>query len=446
MKNQETMLQSLLKLLPPPKAVTIPALTWDDLDRLVGLTFPTDVRSFVEQYGAGSINGTLDTYDPRRGNLVTLTNHLGAMEVHRAAGNREDVVSGLRFFPTKSGLFPLAGNGNGDSVWVDTEGRVVVFDGDETERFVFDGPWTAFLVKLLEEDDPTGILPKARKKKNAFKPGERKVVVNVKLGGGTSFPAHAAGLRTLLQKCKIDRDGSDSVQYTSPLVTVELTEVDASNGGDWTGLVLSLIYAPDRESEVRAMFNRFVTEQSLTTTSLLDFAGNPVWTDRDPANLPTPNLERLAAALPAAMPSTVPDWAKVTTLLNSSLPPDFTAVTQAHGVGAFGGLRVWSPDVIVREWFRLLPGLHPLRNRLGAVPFIWSGVTVGLLPIAEGPAGLLCWDTEGAPHAWKTVFLSDFASGSPTVHRHDGGVASFLGEAMAGELSFLRLEPTFVPG
>ncbi len=439
---QENMLQSLLKLLPAPRTVATPALSWDNLDGLVGLKFPSDVCSFIELYGAGSIGNTLDLYDPRRGNLVTLTNHLGSMEVHRAVGNRGDVVGGLQFFPTKDGFFPIGGNGNGDSVWVEGTGRrVAVFDGDETERFVFDGPWTAFLVKLLEEEDLTGILPKARKKKHAFKPFEKKVVVTAKLGGGTSLDALAASLRTLLQKFKVDRDATDSVQYTSTFVTVELAR-DRSTGY----FFLTVIYPPDRESEVRALFDRFVTEESLTTTSLLDFAGNPVWTDRDPANLPAPNLDRLAAMLPVATPSTAFDWAKVTTLLNSSLPPDFAAVTRAHGVGAFGGLRVWSPDVIVREWFRLLPGLHPLRNRLGVVPFIWSGVTVGLLPIAEGPAGLLCWDTEGAPHAWKTVFLSDFASGSPTVHRHDGGFASFLGAAMAGQLSFLRLEPTFVPG
>ncbi len=163
------MIERLIQILPPPKVAAEPALSWEDLERLAGLVFAEPVRAFFERYGAGSItgsmNGSLDVHDPRRGNVVTRTNDLGAMRAHRAAGNREDVVGGLVLAPETGGLFPIASNGNGDSVWVDDGRTVVVFDGDETERFVFEGTWTAFLVHLLEGEDLTGILGSRRKRR-----------------------------------------------------------------------------------------------------------------------------------------------------------------------------------------------------------------------------------------------------------------------------------------
>lgn len=446
------MIDRLTQILPPPKAAAEPALSWADLERLAGLVFAEPVRAFFERYGGGSItgpmSGALDVHDPRRGNVVTRTNDLGAMRTHRAAGNREDVVGGLAFVPEPRGLFPIASNGNGDSVWVDGGGRtVVVFDGDETERFVFEGTWTAFLVQLLEGEDPTGILGVAKKKKkNAFKPFEKKVVVQAKLAGGSSFATHATALRALLGTVKVDRDATDSVEYRAPWVTVALTDVDARFGGDFTGLFSSWSYPPDREGDVRRLFDRFVADQSLTVVSITDFTGSPAWTDRDAALVPTPSIERITAvAAPPGAP-VLADWSNVATLLGSALPPDFGALVRAYGAGSFGSLRIAPPESTVRAWLEILPGLHPIGHGLGIVPFIWSGVTVGLLPIGESPEGLLCWDTEGAPHAWKTVFLAAFRAATPEVHRHDGGLASFLAAALAGELPFLRLAPTFTPG
>lgn len=445
------MIDRLIQILPPPEAAAEPALSWEDLERLAGLVFAAPVRAFFERYGAGAItgpmNGSLDVHDPRRGNVVTRTNDLGAMRVHRAAGNREDVVGGLAFAPERGGLFPIAGNGNGDSVWVDDGRTVVVFDGDETERFVFEGTWTAFLVQLLEGEELTGIFGVAKKKKkSAFKPFEKKVVVQAKLAGGTSLPTHAAALRALLGTVKVERDATDSVEYRAAWVTVALTEVDARFGGDFTGLFSSWSYPADREGDVRRLFDRFVAEQSLSVVSLADFAGSPVWADRDAALVPTPSIERImAAALPPSVPVRA-DWSKVATLLGSALPPDFGALMRAYGTGSFGSLRIAPPESTVRAWLEILPGLHPIGPGLGIVPFVWSGVTVGLLPIGECPEGLSCWDTAGAPHAWKTVFLAGFRSATPAVHRHDGGLASFLAAALAGELPFLRLAPTFTPG
>jgi len=427
------MLDALTTLLPPPASLPAPALAWDALSEHVGLAVPEDVRAFLDRYGGGTINGALTVSDPRRGDLVTATNALGAMAAHRALG-RASRTGDLAFFPEPGGMFPFGETSGRGSLWAGG-GRVALFTAEEKKHFVFDGALPQFLARALTEDGFTKVL-KLKKPRNTFKPFERKQVVHVACSGATSdVRAYRAPLEALMGKVKVLAERSESFELSSPRVTISVAVEDGGR------LALGFIYLADDEAAVRALAARFIAERSLAVISIRDFAGNAAWEDV-PADA-SADVERLVACVPSPNGAArVPDWAVSERLLGTKVPSDLRAIGARYGIGAFGGLRLWGPSDVGRAWFRHLPRLHALRPKLALAPFIKSGATDGALPIAEGHGGLLCWWTGGAPRDWRTVWIADL-EGDAVAHPFAGGLAAFLAAASSGELPFLRLAPTF---
>lgn len=132
------------------------------------------------------------------------------------------------------------------------------------------------------------------------------------------------------------------------------------------------------------------------------------------------------------------DWGPVERLVGAALPTAYRALVDAYGAGDFGGvLRLWSPNAETTDHAFARQTLEHM-DRLGRsfaggrapMPMLAFSPTKGVLPWAAAAEGVVCFDTVGAPDAWKVVFVPN--EGDPIAF--DGDASAFVLAALDGKI------------
>lgn len=121
---------SLSQVLPPPAQPLVGCASWEQVMETLGVGFPADYKRVMDTYGSGLVGGSLSLVSPRalRFRAWTVPSLDAITELGPNGCN-----SPLPAFPAPgASLLPVAGNGNGDDVFL------VVTDGmaDETRVWI----------------------------------------------------------------------------------------------------------------------------------------------------------------------------------------------------------------------------------------------------------------------------------------------------------------------
>lgn len=153
-------------LVPPAKPVEIPDVSqWTDIEKKMGITFPSDYREFCSVYGTGTLA------DPGR-LMVTLFNpcsktYEGRLQTHCEIFQDSKDMEGDEYvpydvFPNSPGLLPWASDDNGNTVSWLTKGPPdkwpIVFNPHSgyQQWFEYAESMTGFLLKALQHKlDPS---------------------------------------------------------------------------------------------------------------------------------------------------------------------------------------------------------------------------------------------------------------------------------------------------
>jgi hypothetical protein len=141
------MIEDLLAILPLPSqpvGTCLPA-EWCDLEKRLGITFPSDYKQFISQYGAGAFFDFLGINSPFTTNSNLLKGHEFLRGLHEAGQIDEP-----KLFPDAGGLLLLGGDENGNMLFWRTrngpDAWTIVYTSEEFLDFEeFDMSLTSFL-------------------------------------------------------------------------------------------------------------------------------------------------------------------------------------------------------------------------------------------------------------------------------------------------------------
>ncbi len=154
----------LKSLLPPPQApVAVPTPEqWQEAERELGVSLPTDYKAYLAAFGVGRIDDFLWIYSPAAKNQYAnamkalsfeqqAAAYLKARRMERGAG-----APPYEVFPATPGLLPFGATDNGDMLyWVVARGSdpsewpIAVRASREDELEIFNLSLTAFLAAVL---------------------------------------------------------------------------------------------------------------------------------------------------------------------------------------------------------------------------------------------------------------------------------------------------------
>ena len=113
-----------MALLAPPTTPVEPAGDWEEAERELGLRFPPDHRALLERYGAGRVGGEFGWLDPRE--VESYGRWAAVFLFPRELYEEARPGPPLPGFPDDGpSLYPLAANGNGDTVYAVVRDRVL---------------------------------------------------------------------------------------------------------------------------------------------------------------------------------------------------------------------------------------------------------------------------------------------------------------------------------
>lgn len=160
-----------------PSETKVPEVSWDSLEKLLGIAFPPDYRDWASMYPSLEIDGFLWVRHPSefygRVGRKGIIDEFGGLESAEpfdqernfdSDGEVKDREQGRAFFPVKGGLLPWGSTDNGDILMWRCEGSpeqwsVVVVDGQGVFWQDFDCGFLDFLVRLLKKDIRSKVLP-----------------------------------------------------------------------------------------------------------------------------------------------------------------------------------------------------------------------------------------------------------------------------------------------
>jgi hypothetical protein len=160
-----------------PSETDVPVVSWDMLEKTLGIVFPSDYRAWASIYPSIEIDGFLWVRHPSefygrvgRKGIVEEFGGLESVEVFDqerhfdSSGEVKDREQYRAFFPAKDGLLPWGTTDNGDILMWRCEGppdqwRIVVVDGHGLFWQDFDCGFLEFLVRMLKRDIRSRVLP-----------------------------------------------------------------------------------------------------------------------------------------------------------------------------------------------------------------------------------------------------------------------------------------------
>jgi SMI1-KNR4 cell-wall len=149
-------LRKLRRILPtPPRSGRFSGQeVWPISEQRHGLTFPNDLKAFIQDYGAGFIVDDsrlrIDIYDPRATIFASrIADHTAVLLGAQSPGAMPYSV-----FPDSPGLFPLGSDDNGNELYWLTKGSPdewpIVVRSPEGQFEEHPGPLTTFLAGVLQ--------------------------------------------------------------------------------------------------------------------------------------------------------------------------------------------------------------------------------------------------------------------------------------------------------
>lgn len=138
--------------------------TWRETESKMGIVFPEDYKRFIEQYGAGAINGFLWILSPFCENKnINLPEKFKVMQASYISIKKEFPDKfWYDFYEAGKGLFPWGITDNGDELfWCFGESRteIVVFASRYAERVSYPMNMEEFLYKILTKEIVCSIFP-----------------------------------------------------------------------------------------------------------------------------------------------------------------------------------------------------------------------------------------------------------------------------------------------
>jgi hypothetical protein len=155
----------LQRLMPvPARTAFVPAESdWQDAERALGVTLPSDYKDFLHVYGSGRLDDFMEIFNPasphEHNNLIECWKKQREVFAYMQKGNAPLRID---LHPAKPGLLPIGQTDNGDTIFYVVDGEpaawaIAVLESRGRDVKVFEMPLTAFLVAGLRHE--IGALP-----------------------------------------------------------------------------------------------------------------------------------------------------------------------------------------------------------------------------------------------------------------------------------------------
>jgi hypothetical protein len=139
---------------------------WSRIERNLGIRLPEDYKSFINQYGTGSIADFIWVFSP-----FTVNRHLNLeTQVRQVLEGFKTLQAMFKdkylfpLYPEIGGILPFAGTDNGNHICWLTDGPendwpVIVFDSRSPECERYNCTMTEFLVNILTKRQRCSLFP-----------------------------------------------------------------------------------------------------------------------------------------------------------------------------------------------------------------------------------------------------------------------------------------------
>lgn len=151
-------IDSLLRIMPPPKKPVEALGSWDNIEELLGVKLPSDYKEFIEAYGSGIIGHFVSVLNPfsSRPGLNLVEQSTKQLDALRTLHNDFGEPNPYELYPCSGGLLPIAITDNGDVIyWLTKDGAagwtIVVNEARSPDYQNFECNLTAFLDGILNK-------------------------------------------------------------------------------------------------------------------------------------------------------------------------------------------------------------------------------------------------------------------------------------------------------
>lgn len=151
---------------PPIDPIETSGSSWTEIEREIGAILPDDYKKFINLYGTGSVGDFLWIFNPfSRNKNLNLDSFRYFQSSYQNLKVNYPELYGRPPFPLHDSFFTWAQTDNGDSlIWIiksepPETWRVGIHSADQAEEELTNLTFTGFMVRLLEKQLTSRILP-----------------------------------------------------------------------------------------------------------------------------------------------------------------------------------------------------------------------------------------------------------------------------------------------